>query len=105
MPSGAAFPASRLLESYLACRLGRDLASQTAIARDGDTRIHITSTLPARDARLSGGTLTFALDEPDWDCCRAIIAGAPALAEVRADGKPLPRAEALSEVRECPGDP
>ena len=99
-PSGPAFSPHLLLDYYLPCALARTREPQTVIAREGSARCHVTSARMPRDVCLRGGVLSFTLEDPNWDRCRAIVAGMPANAIVAVDGKPLPQTEDLEKLNE-----
>lgn len=114
-PSGPAFSPHRVLDFYLP-HIARDLRSsgnpggsavwpsrlpQTAVAREGGKRCHVTSAKMPQDVSLRNGVLSFKLFDPNWECSRAIVSGLPANLRVTLDGKPLPRSEDLEAQQEC----
>lgn len=101
MPSGPAFAPTLMLDSFLACSLGHDWRPQTAIVREGGARCHVTSSRRPGDTALSDGMLTFTLHEPEFQHCRAIVAGATATSTVKVDGKALPQSPDLESMDEC----
>jgi hypothetical protein len=74
---------------------------QTAVAREGGKRCHVTSAKMPQDLSLRNGVLSFKLFDPNWEYCRAIVSGLPANLKVTLDGKPLPRSEDLEAQHEC----
>jgi hypothetical protein len=100
-PSGPAFSPGLLLQTLMPVHYGVECDPQTVIVRDGATRCHVTSSVKPQDVKLAGGSLTFAVNDPDWPFTRVIVAGIGGGVEVLADGKPIPKVEELESKDEC----
>jgi hypothetical protein len=101
VPSGPWFSPGLILQTLMPVHYGIDPDPQTVIVRDGAVRCHITGTRLVQDAKLSGGALTFAANDPNWPFTRLVVAGLRGKIEVTADGVVLPKVDDVESKDEC----
>jgi len=100
VPSGPAISPRLLLDTLLACVYGQNGGTDTVVLREGTTRCHLTSAATIGEPEWGDGVIRFTLDDPDWNHCRAVLAGLAEPWLLTADGQPLPQVKDLEEQEE-----